>query len=84
MTAGGMLRRKAVSSRVRPTDEKQQAETAYLQSELKYYETQAARRSTVVSLERSRGDRMDRTGGNGSGGEHDSLKEPKTKTDKTN
>lgn len=79
LTAGEMLKRKAVSDRVTWIGAEQQIAIADLQRKVKYYEVQAAHRSTLVSSERKRGDKGDRAGSSGNGSEVDSSKEPKKK-----
>lgn len=66
LTAGERLRRRAVSDRVRRIDAEQQAASARIQGNVKYYKGQPASRSTAVSFEGNRSDKRDRAGSSGS------------------
>lgn len=67
LTARELLGQKAVRDRVTRTDAEQHTATARFQKKGKYYEKQAAPRSTPVSCGESEGDRGDIAGTSGSG-----------------
>lgn len=79
LTAGQMLRQRAVSDRVTRIDAEKQAATACLQRELKCYKEQDAPRSTAVFFEGNGGNENNRACSNGSGSDGSSLKEPERK-----
>lgn len=82
LTFRDMLGRKAVSEIVTRIDGEQQVATACLQREVKYYEGQAAHRSTAVFSEKRGSDNKD--GAAGSGSREGSHKEPERKGSRTN
>lgn len=79
LTAGSMLRQKAISDRMRRPDERQQTETARLQSKVKYHEKPASSRSTAVFFEESGRDERDRAGSSDTRTGEGSPRDPESK-----